>query len=128
MRRWSRREFLRVTAWTGGAVICGPAAIRGLSYRDPIAVAQPPQGDPITIGIIYPLSSPYKTSSSHDVHGATVALDMYNKKGCVLVRPVTLIEADDASNPQTGVKAAIKLIKEDRIDCLMGTFNGDVAL
>src|SRR5438128_11512685 len=74
------------------------------------------------------MSSPYKTSSIHDVHGATVALEMYNKRGGVLGRQVAIIEADDASNVQTAIKAANKLIKDDRVDFLMGTFNGDVAL
>jgi len=84
--------------------------------------------EPIKIGIIDPLTSPYKTSSIHDVHGATVAMDWFNKRGGVLGRPVTLIEADDASNVETAVKAVQKLIGQDRIDVLMGTFNGDVAL
>ncbi len=74
------------------------------------------------------MSSPYKTSSIHDVHGANVAVDLLNKKGGVLGRPVMIFEADDASNPDTAVKAATKLIKEDRVDVLMGTFNGDCAL
>ena len=34
-----------------------------------------------------PLSSPYKTSSIHDVHGAHVAVDIFNKRGGVLGRP-----------------------------------------
>jgi branched-chain amino acid transport system substrate-binding protein len=38
------------------------------------------------------------------------------------------VEADDASNVRTGLKAAAKLIKEDRVDFLMGTLNGEVAL
>jgi len=128
MGRFSRRDFLRLTAWTGGALACSHLTNSGLPFLDSEAAAEPPKGEPIKIGIIDPLSSPYKTSSIHDVHGATVAMDMYNKKGGVLGRPVTLIDADDASNVQTGVKAAMKLIKEDRVDCLMGTFNGDVAL
>src|ERR1044072_1267952 len=102
MGRFSRRDFLRLAAWTGGTVVCGPLAMRGLPFFDSVAAADAPQGDPIKIGIIDPLSSPYKTSSIHDVHGATVALDMHNKKGGVLGRPVTLIEADDGSDPQTG--------------------------
>ena len=128
MGKFSRRDFLRLTAWTGGVLACGPSAWRGLSFLGSAEAADPSPRDPIKIGIIDPLSSPYKTSSIHDVHGATVALDMYNKKGGVLGRPVTLIDADDASNVQTGIKAAMKLIKDDRVDCLMGTFNGDVAL
>ncbi|MBX3325005.1 MAG: ABC transporter substrate-binding protein [Nitrospira sp.] len=57
-----------------------------------------------------------------------MAVDHFNKSGGVLGRPVRLVEADDASNVQTGFKAAAKLIKEDRVDFLMGTLNGEVAL
>jgi branched-chain amino acid transport system substrate-binding protein len=85
-------------------------------------------GEPIKIGIIDPLSGPYSTSSIHDVHGAHVAVDLFNKKGGVLGLPVVILESDDASHPDKAVKAARKFIKEDRIDVLMGTFNGDCAL
>jgi branched-chain amino acid transport system substrate-binding protein len=57
-----------------------------------------------------------------------VAVERFNKSGGVLGRPVRLVEADDASNVRTGLKAAAKLIKEDRVDFLMGTLNGEVAL
>jgi branched-chain amino acid transport system substrate-binding protein len=46
----------------------------------------------------------------------------------VLGRPVAIFEADDASNPDQAVKVATKFIKDDRVDVLMGTFNGDCAL
>jgi branched-chain amino acid transport system substrate-binding protein len=95
-----------------------------LSFSEPIAVA----GEPIKIGILDPLSSPYKTSSIHDVHGATVAVDVFNRRGGVLERPVAILEADDASNPDQAVRAATKFIKDDRVDVLMGTFNGECAL
>jgi branched-chain amino acid transport system substrate-binding protein len=122
----SRRQFLQVSAITGAALAFGNVAgqVTGLTLSMRSAYA----ADPIKVGIIDPLSSPYKTSSIHDVHGATVALEMFNKRGGVLGRQITIIEADDASNVQTGIKAANKLIKEDRVDFLMGTFNGDVAL
>ncbi|WP_447975257.1 ABC transporter substrate-binding protein [Nitrospira sp. Kam-Ns4a] len=123
----SRRRFLQLSTLAGGARVLGRAADRLLGLTG-LAAAEPPRGEPIKVGIIDPLSSPYKTSSVHDVHGATVALDFYNKRGGVLGRPVVIIEADDASNPETGAKAAAKLIEEDRVDVLMGTFNGDVAL
>src|SRR6266705_1241104 len=110
MNAISRRRFLKLAGAAGGALPFGDLA------------------EPIKVGIIDPLSSPYKTSSLHDVHGATVALEMYNKRGGVLGRQVAIIEADDASNVQTAIKAANKLIKDDRVDFLMGTFNGDVAL
>ncbi len=122
----SRRRFLQLSAVAGGALAFGDLVneVIGLTSRPRMAYA----AEPIKVGIIDPLSSPYKTSSIHDVHGATVAVDLYNKRGGVLGRPVSITEADDASNVQTAVKAATKLIKEDRVDFLMGTFNGEVAL
>lgn len=126
MTKFSRRRFLQLTAVAGGAMVFGDLIdqVLGATGRAYSAVA----GEPIKIGILDPLSSPYKTSSIHDVHGANVAVDLYNKRGGVLGRPVVILEADDASNPETAVKAATKFIKDDRVEFLMGTFNADCAL
>lgn len=128
MRRLTRRQFFQYSGLTGAALALSRWSEHEWPNLKAAYAVELPQGDPIKIGILDPLSSPYKTSSIHDVHGATVALDMYNKRGGVLGQPVTLIEADDASNVQTALTAAKKLIKEDRVHVLMGTFNGDVAL
>ena len=122
----SRRRFLQLSGMAGATLAFGDLAgqVFGCTRCTRSAYA----AEPIKVGIIDPLSSPYKTSSIHDVHGATVALEMYNKRGGVLGRQVSIIEADDASSVETAIKAATKLIKEDRVDFLMGTFNGDVAL
>jgi len=122
----SRRRFLQLAAVTGGTLAAGnlAAQVGRLSSGPRVAFA----GESIKIGILDPLSGPYKTSSVHDVHGATVAVDRVNKDGGVLGRPVVLLEADDASNVSTAVKAATKFIQDDRVDALMGTFNGEVAL
>ncbi|MEQ1795946.1 MAG: ABC transporter substrate-binding protein [Nitrospira sp.] len=126
MTDFSRRRFLQLSAATGGAVVFGAliGQVMGLTARTSFAAT----GEPIKIGMLDPLSSPYKTSSIHDVHGANVAVDLFNKRGGVLGRPVVILEADDASNPEQAVKAATKFIKEDRVDVLMGTFNADCAL
>jgi len=57
-----------------------------------------------------------------------VAVDLFNKRGGVLGRPVVILEADDASNPETAIKAATKFVQDDQVDVLMGTFNADCAL
>lgn len=125
MTEYSRRRFLKLAGGAGGALVVGDLLneILGITRRSAAAAAEP-----IKIGILDPLSTPYKTSSIHDVHGANVAVDLYNKRGGVLGRPVIILEADDASNPDTALKAATKFIKEDRVDFLMGTFNAECAL
>ena len=122
----SRRRFLQLASLAGGSLVLEGWADTVLKLAGGVHIAS--AAEPIKVGIIDPLSSPYKTSSIHDVHGANVAVDMYNKRGGVLGRPVVILEADDASNPDQAVKAATKFIKEDRVDFLMGTFNGDCAL
>jgi branched-chain amino acid transport system substrate-binding protein len=126
MTEFSRRRFLQLSAVTGGALMFSDliGQVTGLTERASLASA----GEPIKIGILDPLSSPYKTSSIHDVHGANVAVDLCNKRGGVLGRPVVILEADDASNSEQALKVATKFIKEDHVDVLMGTFNADCAL
>src|SRR5437899_11820744 len=123
MNAISRRRFLKLAAVAGGALAFGDLADQMMGFTRWTRSAY--AAEPIKVGIIDPLSSPYKTSSIHDVHGATVALELYNKPGGVLGRQVTIVEADDASNVPTAIKVAIKLSNEDCVDILMGTFNGD---
>lgn len=122
----SRRRFLQLSAMTGGALVFSDVASELFGLTPSRAWAK--AGEPIKVGMLDPLSSPYKTSSIHDVHGANVAVDLFNKRGGVLGRPVIILEVDDASNPEQAVKVATKFIKDDRVDVLMGTFNADCAL
>ncbi len=124
----SRRRFLQIAAVGSGAALFGRSPWSGQVSGVWAADSSPAGDQPIKIGILDPLSSPYKTSSIHDVHGANVAVDLFNKRGGVLGRQVVILEADDASNPETAVKVATKFIHEDRVDFLMGTFNGECAL
>lgn len=122
----SRRHFLQLSAMSGGALLFSD--VGGQWLGGPLQRSAAYAAEPIKIGILDPLSSPYKTSSIHDVHGANVAVDLFNGRGGVLGRPVVILEADDASNPETAIKAAEKFVQEDRVDVLMGTFNADCAL
>lgn len=126
MSEVSRRRFMRIMAATGGAFICGrwDDGMGVLLANAPVA----PTEEPIKIGIIAPLSGPFTPSSIHDVHGAHLAVEMFNKNRGVLGRPVATFVADDASNPELALQAATKFVQEDRVDVLMGTINADCAL
>ncbi len=132
MSKISRRRFLQTSVLAAGALALGDAAKDALGLLGERSLASaadgPKPAEPIKVGILDPLTGPYKTSSIHDVHGATVAMDWYNKRGGVLGRQVAIIEADTASNVEVALKAATKLINEDRVDFLMGTFTGECSL
>src|SRR5437588_12816989 len=94
MNAISRRRFLKLAGAAGGALAFSDLADQMLGFtRWPRSAYA---AEPIKVGIIDPLSSPYKTSSIYDVHGATVARDMYNNRGGVLGRPVHITRDDDA--------------------------------
>lgn len=122
----SRRRFLQLSAIGGGVLALGDMASQILGLRSSRSLAS--AVEPIKIGILDPLANPNKTSSTHDVHGAHVAVDLFNQRGGVLGRPVVSLVADDASRPEQALKGATKLIKDDRVDVLMGTFNSECAL
>ncbi|MDE3242608.1 MAG: ABC transporter substrate-binding protein [Nitrospirota bacterium] len=132
MSKISRRRFLQTSVLAVGALALGDVAKDALGLLGERSLASAADGSkpaaPIKIGILDPLTGPYKTSSIHDVHGATVAMDWYNKRGGVLGRQVAIVEADTASNVEVALKAATKLIDEDRVDFLMGTFTGECSL
>ena len=125
----SRRELMKYVALGGiGAMSVAGTQLFGRANSATVTSPIAPTGDPIRIGMIDPITGPYSTSSMHDIHGATVAMDMANASGGVLGRPIELLPVDDTSNPDTARKQAITLIKEERVDVLVGSFNGEAAL
>ena len=113
-RHFSRREFFKGVIGAGVGLLAAPAFNEMFNVSGQVGPAA--TANPIKVGIIDPLTGPYKTSSIHDVHGANVAMDWFNSRGGVLGRPVVLLEADDASQRDNAIKAATKLIKEDSVD------------
>src|SRR2546422_4658710 len=103
MNAISRRRFLKLAAAAGGALAFGDLADQMMGFTRWTRSAY--AAEPIKVGIIDPLSSPYKTSSIHDVHGATVALEMYNKRGGELGRHPAIIDAHHATNPHNAINA-----------------------
>src|SRR5438445_345304 len=98
----SRRRFLHLSALAGGAFAMGqlPDRVSSLTGMIPSAYG----AEPIKIGIIDPLSSPYKTSSIHDVHGAPVALK--SEGGEVVANGTTPFGTTDFTAALTDAKAA----------------------
>jgi branched-chain amino acid transport system substrate-binding protein len=79
--------------------------------------------DPIVIGISLPLTGDFSQPGTEAKRGYEIWRDMVNGKDGVLKRKVELKILDDASNQDTVVADYTKLITQDRVDLLLGTFS-----
>ncbi|MFC4113177.1 amino acid ABC transporter substrate-binding protein [Nonomuraea zeae] len=78
---------------------------------------------PIVIGVSLPLTGDFAQPGSEAKRGYEIWRDMVNAKGGVLGRQVELKIVDDASNQDTVVADYTKLITQDKVDLLLGTFS-----
>jgi branched-chain amino acid transport system substrate-binding protein len=78
---------------------------------------------PITIGISLPLTGDFSQPGTQAKRGYEVWVNMVNAKGGMLGRQVELKITDDASNQDTVVADYTRLITQDKVDLLLGTFS-----
>jgi branched-chain amino acid transport system substrate-binding protein len=78
---------------------------------------------PITIGISLPLTGDFSQPGGEAKRGYQVWADMVNAKGGVQGRKVKLKIVDDASSQDTVVSDYTKLITQDKVDLVLGTFS-----
>ncbi|MQA82855.1 MAG: ABC transporter substrate-binding protein [Streptosporangiales bacterium] len=79
--------------------------------------------EPITIGVSLPLSGQFAQPGQQAKRGYEIWRDMVNADGGVVGRKVELKIMDDASNQDTVVADYTRLITQDKVDLLLGTFS-----
>jgi branched-chain amino acid transport system substrate-binding protein len=79
--------------------------------------------DPIVIGASLPLTGDFSQPGTQARRGYEIWKDMVNAKGGIDGRKVTLKITDDASNQDTVVSDYTRLITQDKVDLLLGTFS-----
>ncbi|MFJ5262466.1 amino acid ABC transporter substrate-binding protein [Streptomyces sp. NPDC088387] len=83
---------------------------------------------PITIGISLPLSGPVADASEPAYAGYKVWVEQLNASGGLLGRQVELKVLDDGFDQNTVVSNYNRLISQDRVDLLLGTFSSKLNL
>ncbi len=78
---------------------------------------------PLVIGASLPLSGDFAQPGEASRRGYTIWQDMVNKNGGLLNRQVQLKIVDDASDQNTVVSDYNRLISQDKVDLLLGTFS-----
>jgi branched-chain amino acid transport system substrate-binding protein len=80
-------------------------------------------GEPVTIGISLPLTGDFSQPGGAAKRGYEIWAQLVNDAGGLLGRPVELNILDDASSQDTVVSDYNRLISQDDVDLLLGTFS-----
>ncbi len=108
----------RVVKGIGAATALGSVALAA-----PSIVRRASAADPIRVGIISPLTGAWTVYGRAHASGFELAVDEINAKGGVLGRPVEIVLADSKTEPRIVVEQANRLIRQERVDFMAGTFS-----
>lgn len=86
------------------------------------------QDEPVKLGVMLPLSGPAALAGTSILEGIQFAADENNANGGVLGRQVKLFIEDDEGSATKGVTAVRKLIEQDGVAAINGTYVSGVAL
>jgi urea transport system substrate-binding protein len=97
------------------------ATAAGLAF--PGIIRQANAADPIRIGVISPLTGAWTVYGKAHIAGIELAVDEINAAGGILGRPVELVVGDSKTEPRIVVEQANRLIRQEQVDFLAGTFS-----
>jgi urea transport system substrate-binding protein len=111
----SRRSVLKGMALTTG--------LAGVSLAAP-GILRSARGEaPIKIGLISPLTGAWTVYGRAHSAGFELAVDEINAAGGVLGRKIEIVTGDSKTEPRIVVEQANRLIRQDGVDFLAGTFS-----
>ena len=84
--------------------------------------------DPITIGMSLPLTGPVADRAKPGYEGYRYWVEELNAKGGMLGRQVKLKVLDDGFDQKTAISDYTKLIGQDKVELVLGTFSSDLNL
>ena len=83
---------------------------------------------PVTLGMVEPLTGIYAGLANAEVTGARLALEEVNQTGGIVGREAMLLVEDSGNDIATGVAKARQLIDRDQVEFILGDVNSAVAL
>src|SRR4051812_43102162 len=117
-RGWSGTTLRAVAA--GATVLLAVAAC---GSKPSESASSGDSKDPIVVGISLPLTGDFSQPGGEARKGYEIWRDQVNADGGLLGRKVELKITDDASSQDTVVTDYTKLITQDKVDLLLGTFS-----
>lgn len=115
-RNITRRTALKKIATTAG----GAAALMAMPGS---LIHAASKEKPIKVGLISPLTGAWTVYGKAHSAGFILAAEEINAAGGVLGRPLEIVLGDSKTEPRIVVEQANRLIRQERVDFLAGTFS-----
>jgi branched-chain amino acid transport system substrate-binding protein len=103
-------------------VIIIVAAIAGVAIYYSLPISSPPLAQEVRIGVILPLTGTAALNGRRMADGVTFAVEEINAKGGILGMPIRLVLEDHADSSDQALKAAEKLVYEDKVNFVLGFY------
>src|ERR687898_1754370 len=118
------RSNMKTVGWRALAALAALLLVAAACGDDGETDEDGAEGDPIRIGISLPLTGDFSQPGGAAEEGYRIWADLTNNEaGGLLGRPVELVILDDASNQDTVVTDYNRLISQENVDLLLGTFS-----
>jgi urea transport system substrate-binding protein len=117
------RKHAQVTRRAALKTLGVSTALAATSVAGPAIVRRARAADPIRVGVISPLTGAWTVYGRAHSAGFQMAVDEINEKGGVLGRPLEVVLADSKTEPRIVVEQANRLIRQEQVDFLAGTFS-----
>lgn len=112
-----RRKAFRILGVGAGAAVASMVA------PALIGSARAAAADPIKIGVISPLTGAWTVYGKAHISGFQLAVEEINAAGGVLGRKLEIVIGDSKTEPRIVVEQANRLIRQEKVDLLAGTFS-----
>ena len=113
----------RITRRTALQTIGATTALAAGTLAAPAIIRRASAADPIRVGVISPLTGAWTVYGKAHSAGFQMAVDEINEKGGVLGRPLEVVLGDSKTEPRIVVEQANRLIRQEEVDFLAGTFS-----
>src|SRR3954451_19433698 len=113
---FDRRTLLRRAAVAGAMPFAGSLLARGAAA----------QGEPIRVGAIIPFTGIETHNGLSMQYGVEIGAEEINAAGGLTGRQVEVLMEDDGGDVGRGVRAAAKLVGQDKVDFINGTLTSSV--
>ena len=117
-----RRSLLRASLLGAGA-FAAPSVLSACSPKSSGGGGGNSSSGPIRVGVISPLSGAWTVYGKAHSAGFQLAVDEINAAGGSLGRKWELVIADSKTEPQVVTEQANRLVREEQVDFLAGTFS-----